>query len=168
MIDICTVVCVLELIILLHILYLINYKTINLYLKENFVIKQECAYEPKLFELREKLKPMFADDVVYTGALANINKKKILNDITLCSGDKSYTINKEDVYMCLKDEHNQYYHDNMLMYVLIHEVSHLVCKSIGHTTEFHEKFQLLLQKAIEMKIYDPTIPVIKDYCLYKK
>jgi predicted metal-dependent hydrolase len=53
----------------------------------------------------------------------------------------------------------------MLIYVLIHEIAHHVTVSIGHTPEFHEKFQLLLKKAEELKIYDSTIPVVKNYCM---
>ena len=165
MIDIFSLVCVLELVIIIHILYLIYYQDIRPIIKENFYIKPECATEPKIMELQEKLKPMFADDIVYTGSLVNINKKKILYDLTLCKGDKSYTINKEDIYLCLKDENNKYYEDNMLIYVLLHEIAHHVTLSIGHTTEFHEKFQLLLNKAAEMKIYDPNIPTVKNYCM---
>lgn len=167
MIDLCKIICILELCIIFQIICLLNNKLIYNCIKEQFVIKPECSFEPKLFEIREKIRPLFDDKVVYTGNLANMNKKKILNDTTLCNGDKSFTINKEDVYLCLKDENDKYYHDNMLIYVYIHEVSHLVSKSIGHTSEFHENFKQLLNKAVELKIYDPNIPIIKDYCLYK-
>jgi hypothetical protein len=165
MIDIFSFICVVELVILLHIFCLIYYKDISPIIKENFHIKPECSNEPKIMELQEKLKPLFAEDVVYTGVLANINKKKILNDLTLCKGEKSYTINKEDIFLCLKDENNKYYEDNMLIYVLLHEIAHHVTVSIGHTPEFHEKFQILLKKAEELKIYDSTIPVVKNYCM---
>ena len=83
MIDIFSFICVVELVILLHIFCLIYYKDISPIIKENFYIKPECSNEPKIMELQEKLKPLFAEDVVYTGVLANINKKKILNDLTL-------------------------------------------------------------------------------------
>ena len=165
MVETCVIICVIELIILLHILYIINYKQITPYIKENFYFKPNCV-DPKLLEIKEKLMPMFADDVVYDGILANINKKRIKNDISLCKGDKSYTINKEDIYICLKDEHGNYYDDNMLVYVAAHELSHSICKSIGHTQEFHEIFEAFLKKAIEMNIYDPKIPIIQNYCTY--
>jgi hypothetical protein len=93
-------------------------------------------------------------------------RKKILNEISLSTGNKSYTINKENIYLCLKDENNQYYEDNMLKYVLLHEISHSVCDEIGHTQKFNEIFKALLDKAVAMKVYDPSIPIIKNYCLY--
>ena len=124
--------------------------------------------EPKLRFLQQKLKPMFADNVEYTGILKNINKKRILNEISLYKGDKSYTINKEDIYICLTDENEKYYNDNMLIYVLLHEISHSICDEIGHTKKFYDIFDALLLKAIDMKIYDKDIPVVKNYCAHKK
>jgi hypothetical protein len=111
---------------------------------------------------------MFSDDVKYTGILSNINKKKILNEISLFKGNKSYTINKEHIYMCLKDEENNYYDDNMLIYVLLHEISHSICDEIGHTKKFHRIFDALLDKATEMKVYDPNLPLVRNYCNYNK
>ena len=165
MVDTCSILCIIEIIILIHILYLIYYPYIAPVFKESFHIKPGCD-DPKILELQEKLKPMFAENVVYTGPLANENKKKIINDLTLCPGKKSYTINKEDIYLCLKDENNKYYNDNMLIYVLLHEISHQSCYEIGHTPLFHEIFQLYLAKAIELGIYNPNIPIIKNYCTY--
>lgn len=165
--DICVILLIIELIILLHILYIVNYQKIKeCFISENFKFIPGCD-DPKLLQLQEKLKPMFADNIIYDGVLANINKKEILHDLTLCKGDKSYTINKEDIYICLTDEKGQYYNDNMLIYVLLHELSHYSCKTeIGHTPLFHKIFQEYLKKATELKIYDPNIPIIRDYCLY--
>jgi hypothetical protein len=66
----------------------------------------------------------------------------------------------------LKDENNKYYDTNMLVYVLLHEISHSICDEVGHTKKFHLYFHELLKKAIEMKVYNPDIPIIKNYCLY--
>ena len=157
-----------EIFLIVYIIYLMQGSTIRKCFKENFIFKPECDNEPKLKELHNILKPMFEDNVQYDGVLKNINKKKILYDLSLCNGEKSYTINKEDIFLCLKDENDKYYHDNMLIYVLLHEVAHSICPEIGHTNLFKEIFNALLDKAIEMKIYDKSIPVIKNYCLYKK
>lgn len=124
--------------------------------------------EPKLRMLQQKLKPMFDENVKYDGILRNINKKRILNEISLYKGEKSYTINKEDIFLCLTDENDQYYSDNMLIYVLLHEISHSICNEIGHTQKFYDIFDALIEKAVEMRIYDKSIPVIKNYCAHKK
>ncbi len=79
-------------------------------------------------------------------------------------GDKSYTINKRKVHMCMKDGRGKYYKDNMLMYVLLHELSHAHCKSIGHTKEFYIIFQGYLDHAEKAGIYDSSIPPVAGYC----
>lgn len=104
--------------------------------------------DPRLERLRKKLQ------VVHPA----------FKDVKIFRGDKSYTINKEKVYICTKDHNNEYYEDNMLIYVLLHEMAHVLNDTIGHTPEFFEKFDELKTKAIELSIYDPTIPIDPNYC----
>jgi beta-lactamase regulating signal transducer with metallopeptidase domain len=89
-----------------------------------------------------------------------------LDSVVLLRGNKSYTINKRKIYMCLKDENNKYYNENMLVYVLLHELAHVKCTEIGHTDAFHKIFQQLLEQATEKGLYDPSIPIVRDYCDY--
>ena len=42
---------------------------------------------------------------------------------------------------------------NTMMFVAIHELAHLMTKSIGHTPEFWNNMKYLLQKAIKIGIY---------------
>lgn len=167
----CTFFFIIEIIIVLYLLKLLLYKPCLLRRIENFVLRKEPGtneVEPKLKTLSDKVSQMFSEDVQYSGILSNINKKRLLNEISLFKGNKSYTINKEQIYMCLKDEKNNYYDDNMLIYVLIHEIAHSICDEIGHTNKFHRIFDALLAKAEEMNIYDSTQPLIRNYCNYKK
>ncbi len=85
-------------------------------------------------------------------------------NVELYEGNKSYTINKKKVFVCLKDENGRYYNRNMLAYVILHEYSHMLCKSIGHTAEFDSIFDDLLAKASRMGLYDPSIPPLENYC----
>ena len=39
------------------------------------------------------------------------------------------------------------------MFVALHELGHLMTKSIGHTEEFWKNFKFLLQEAIKIGIY---------------
>lgn len=100
----------------------------------------------------------------YTGALAMLNTKNIMKDITIVPGDKSYTINKKKIYMCLKDANNEYYNLNMLTYVLLHEIAHTLSVSVNHTEEFKQIFGELLYEAIQQGVYNPNIPIVMDYC----
>ena len=70
------------------------------------------------------------------------------------------------MFLCLKDEKNQYYETNMLIYVLLHEISHVICDEVGHTEKFGKIFDELLEEAKKMNIYNPDIPIITDYCQY--
>ena len=81
-------------------------------------------------------------------------------------GNRSYTINKENMFLCLKDEKGRYYDKNQLVYVFLHEYAHILCNEIGHTDRFYQIFDELLQKAEKLGKYDPKIPPIKGYCEY--
>ena len=88
----------------------------------------------------------------------------VVDSVHFYEGNKSYTINKQKIYLCLKDENKEYYNFNMLVYVAIHEIAHVLCDDIGHTAKFHKIFDDLLKKATEMGIYDPSQPIILNYC----
>lgn len=123
--------------------------------------------DPKLKEIVKIIEPMFRkESYTYSGLLEPLNTRNILEEIRFFKGEKSYTINKEKIYMCLKDEDNDYYPNNALIYVCLHEVAHVICDEIGHTEKFHKIFDELLTRAAHMKIYNPNIPMIQDYCQY--
>lgn len=86
--------------------------------------------------------------------------------ISVNKGDKSYTINKRDIYLCLKDEKGDYYNMNTLVYVSVHELAHVLCKSIDHTDEFNQIFESLLQRAQSLGYYNPNIQIPENYCEY--
>ena len=86
--------------------------------------------------------------------------------IRIYKGEKSYTINKRNVYLCLKDENGNYYDEQILRNIVTHEISHVLSKSIGHTEEFDQIFQNLLKKAEKMNLYDPKVIIPQDYCQY--
>lgn len=92
-----------------------------------------------------------------------------IKNLKLYRGKKSYTLNKDKIFLCLKDKNGQYYSINMLIYVFLHEFSHYLNKDdIGHTPKFYQIYEDLLYKAEKLGIYDPSIPPIKNYCGYTK
>jgi predicted metal-dependent hydrolase len=71
----------------------------------------------------------------------------------------SYTINKgEMMHLCLrnKDKNKTLHEQNLLMFVIIHELAHIASQSIGHNTEFYENFKFLLNESAEIGIYHPV------------
>lgn len=122
--------------------------------------------DPKIDELALNFKKFLTQpDKIWNGHLSVLNDKIKYNNITINRGNKSYTINKEHIYLCLKDEYNNYYSNNMLYYVLAHEFAHVLCDEIGHTPKFFNIFEELLDEMIKYDLYNPSIPINSDYCL---
>lgn len=85
---------------------------------------------------------------------------KIRNSVIMENGEDSvytsYSVNKgEQIVFCLrsrKDKDN--IHDlNLMMYVVIHEMAHVGCPSIGHTDEFRMIFAFFTKEAIKLGLY---------------
>jgi hypothetical protein len=133
--------------------------------KEKF-INNNNSNDPKLQELKTLITPLFTDpNKKFTGRLESLNDRDLLSEINLYVGRKSYTINKKNVYMCLKDEKGNYYDNNSLLHVLLHELSHVINTSgIGHGADFQETFNQLIDWAVEKSVYDPTVPMVANYC----
>ena len=129
--------------------------------------KKKSENDPKLKEIKNILKP-FLEKKDWDGLLIELNNENILDRIKFHRGDKSFTINKEKVYLCLYDENGEYYNTNWLIFVTLHELSHVLCDEIGHTEKFQKIFDELLEEAIKEKIYNPEDPINANYCTFKK
>lgn len=89
-----------------------------------------------------------------------------INNIEILGSNKSFTVNKKTIYICAKDENGQYYDDNMLIYVMLHELAHVLCPEVGHTDKYKTIFKSLLERATRSGIYNPATPPIDNYCNY--
>jgi len=85
-------------------------------------------------------------------------------NVHLNEGDKSYTINKKKVFICTKDKNGRYYNRNMLVYVTLHEYSHMLCDEIDHTPKFYDIFDDLLKRAADLGLYNPSVLPLENYC----
>jgi len=75
------------------------------------------------------------------------------------SSVEAYAVDKSIIYICLKDAQNVPYEMPVLLYVLLHEVSHILNKkSYGHDEHFHKIFDKLLCLAAKKGVYDPNAP----------
>lgn len=76
------------------------------------------------------------------------------------AGDTSYTVRKgESMYMCLRqrDDTSKFIPYNVLMYVALHEISHIGHYSgWGHGSEFWQVFLLVLRLAVRYGVYQPV------------
>lgn len=148
-------------ILLTVLLFFLVYMLLNSLYFENFV-KQT---DPKIEEIVSVLTPLFNNPKFQKILKKNKKNLKHISNLSFYKGKKSYTLNKQHIYICLKDENRKYYKNNMLMHVILHELTHTIVNDIGHTEYFWEQFNEILKIADELKIYDMNIPPVKDYCL---
>ena len=89
----------------------------------------------------------------------------VVDQLRFFEGDKSYTIDKKYVFLCKRDKKTgEQYHNNQLVLVLIHEISHALCDEVVHTPKFEAIFEDLLEKASKAGVYDDSIPHVDGYC----
>ena len=111
-------------------------------------LKQLVAYVSEKFPDRENIKRL----------KDGFNPKKVVETLPT-SEFTAYSENKgEKIAFCLDTEkgNNKLIDENTLMFVGIHEISHVATKSVGHTDEFWKNFKFLLEQAVEIKIYPPV------------
>ena len=101
----------------------------------------------------------------FIGPLEPLNNTHVLKNLVMVDDNESYTINKKVIHLCTKDPKNgRYYNKNTLMYVILHELAHVLCNDIGHTENFSRIYTALLEHAIKYDYYDPSQPFVKNYC----
>ena len=71
----------------------------------------------------------------------------------------SYSVNKgESVHFCLRQregENESLVNNNIIMFVAIHEMGHIITQTVGHGPDFWNNFAWLLQEAEKIGIYKP-------------
>jgi len=72
---------------------------------------------------------------------------------------QAYSLNKgEEICLCLREPENELIiidDMNTLMFVLVHELGHLMTDDIGHTNKFWNNMAYLLKKSSEINLYNP-------------
>jgi predicted metal-dependent hydrolase len=106
--------------------------------------------------------------------LAENYKPSVISEAAMDKRYTTYTINKQDMHICLRtrDEREQVYDINLLMYVVLHELAHLCNYNQnsepiqGHGQEFRNIFKLLVEESIKTGLYryDDYRLKPKEYC----
>lgn len=130
------------------------------YLVRNLPDKQAAAtliskIGSKLTKLVNSLKDQEDDNEDIRRLIRNYNPNNI-SESSPNNKYTSYSINKgEKIVFCIRsrDNSNKLVDENTMMFVAIHELAHLMTKSIGHTKEFWDNMRFLLKQAIKIKIY---------------
>lgn len=113
----------------------------------SYVKEEHLSKDPRIVGLKNKLSRAFPE----------LNKAKLMK------GNSSYTLNKHKVFICT-EKNGVKYDDNMLTYVILHELAHVLCDEVGHTPKFMEIFAGLLARAEHYGLYDPTLKRVANYC----
>jgi hypothetical protein len=69
----------------------------------------------------------------------------------------SYSVNKgEELVICLrsKKDWNKFHKINILMYVMLHEISHIACPVYGHGPLYKKIFAFMTRTAMDLKMYE--------------
>lgn len=71
------------------------------------------------------------------------------------SGYTSYSVNKgEKIILCLRQKgSNEFVDKNVVMYVTVHELAHLMTEEVGHTESFWDNFRFILTEAVKIGLY---------------
>ena len=107
----------------------------------------------------EKCREKYGDQENVKRLVKNFNPKKIY-EILPTSEYTAYSENKgEKLAFCVETEKENgkgYLVDlNTLTYVALHELSHVMSESIGHTEEFWQNYKFLLEVAESINVYNP-------------
>lgn len=89
----------------------------------------------------------------------NYNPKKI-KEILPTSEYTAYSENKgEKIAFCLskvdKNDVDNLIEENTLMFVALHEISHLATETIGHGDDFWNNFKFIIEEAKKINVYQP-------------
>jgi intergrase/recombinase len=84
-------------------------------------------------------------------------------------GYTSFSVNKgEKIVMCVrqKDRELRFVDENLLTYVAVHELAHLMTHDVGHSNKFWQNFKFLLLESVEIGVYTRVdyARYPKDYC----
>jgi predicted metal-dependent hydrolase len=124
----------------------------------------------ELSDKLEKEKDKYKDFKEYIELLHSKAKDIVLVESTQDSKYTSYSVNKgEQIVFCLRTKRsgNKLHDLNLIMYVVLHEISHVACPIYdGHGPLFKKIFAFLTARAIEMGLYTRIDFVAKpeEYC----
>jgi len=127
--------------------------SISIFISLTLLVNTTEAYsDPKINEIRNILMSIDPE----------LTKK-----LHIQASNKSFTEDKRDMYLCLRDQYGKYYPDNMLAYVAIHELAHAKSKDVDtqHVgREFRDNFENYLKIAESKGLFDPAKGLVEEYC----
>jgi hypothetical protein len=137
----------------------------KIYRVQNLPDKQEAC--DRISKIRSNLEK-FIDTYKHDPSAMSDPRVKVLvsrfnpdnfSENDLDSDSTSYSENKgEKIVICIRDKAppHKFVDENTVMFVLLHEMAHLMTTSVGHTPEFWANFKRILHDAVHSGIYKPV------------
>ena len=145
----------------------------NEYLVRNLDDKEDAANTLAKIRIKlESLCKIMKEKYPTDESVIRMNERFNPDNITEAGKNNQYTsysVNKgEKIVFCIrqKDEKESLVDENTMTFVAIHELSHIMTKSVGHNDEFWSNFKRLLEVAVENGIYikENYSESPKEYC----
>ena len=112
-----------------------------------------AAINEDLTRLIHHLLAKFPDDLRMRRLFDKFNPNAV-SEGSIESGYTSYSVNKgEKIILCIRQADNSFVEKNVLLYVAIHEISHIMTTEVGHTPLFWSNFKFVLGEAIAIQVY---------------
>ena len=134
------------------------------YLVRNLTDKQKAAnilaaieinYE-KLINYLKDNKSNFQQKEKFINRLIDYVDEIAISEKSEYSFGTSYSINKgKSIVFCIRDENDKLHDINLIMYVALHELSHVACPEYGHGDLFKKVFHFVAKTAVDIGIYSP-------------
>lgn len=95
------------------------------------------------------------DDIAFLAE--NYNGDVLSEHTPKTTFNTSYVLNKGDlIKICLRDPKTKEFHDfQTILFVNLHELSHLLDREYGHNKSFWDSFRSVLKEAVELGVYKP-------------
>jgi len=133
-----------------------SYKVQNLPDKED-AAERMCRIRSKLVQICDHCKDLKEEP--YKRLVSRFDPN-VLEENDIHADSTSYSENKgEKIVICLRDKTEKPYplvDENTVMFVLVHEMAHLMTESVGHTPEFWTNMRKLLHECIQIGVYRPV------------
>jgi predicted metal-dependent hydrolase len=120
--------------------------------KSKDLIEGQDAGSSERQNLENDMKIKLKEDI--ERLISNFNSDAF-SETTPDSKYTSYSVNKgQSVHFCVRDKTNdKLVKENIMTFVAIHELGHLMTKSIGHDPEFWNNMRLLLKISVDNGLY---------------
>jgi predicted metal-dependent hydrolase len=101
----------------------------------------------------------YYSDINVQRLLRNWNAGVTVKEVGNMENDAAYVVNKKNMSFCLQKTKNEVVLEelNLITYVGIHELAHIMSEEIGHGSEFVKNFEFLLNYAKGILYYDPLL-----------